>query len=131
MDMMEKVKQFIAAFASLTAVLYASGYLVEYAHDRMLGISVLKFTKEDLLISGGRFVLANLYELYTSFFPNFLFFLVFVVLVVFILKLEKANGDQLSGPYFLFLFLLLAGFLSGPVPYFMLPFGIADLLHGV
>ena len=36
--MMEKVKKFFTGLASITAFLYATGYIAEYAHARMLGI---------------------------------------------------------------------------------------------
>ncbi len=73
MDMIERAKNLFGALASVTALLYASGYIVETFHDKMLGITIVNPSKDAYLISGGEFFFSTLYAVfYTTLGSGFL-----------------------------------------------------------
>lgn len=124
--MMEKVKNLLAGLASLTAFLYAAGYIAEYAHARMLGIPMAQPLNEYYLISGGTFVVSTLIALYTTIFKHFYFFIVVFIIAGAFLHYEantpKKKVTKMSKTYIIILFISVLVFLFAAVPIFTSPF---------
>lgn len=127
--MIEKVKNFFAAMASTAVLLYAVGYMAEYSHARMLGISLVDPFRESYLMAGGTFILSTLYALYSTIFSYFLYLVPFVVLIAVFLLYEAADPPKgISKLYAAGVSLLTVVFLFVAIPVFTSPFGFRDLL---
>lgn len=128
--MIEKVKNFFTTMASAAVFLYVTGYMAEYAHAGMLGISLVEPFREYYLITGGTFILSTLYALYAVIFSYFPYLLPFVVVTVAILLYDLAlkPGAPVSRGYVVFMGLLAAGLLFVAVPVFTSPFAFSDFL---
>jgi len=127
--MIEKVKNFFAAMASTAVLLYAVGYMAEYSHAGMLGISLVDPLRESYLIAGGTFILSTLYALHSTIFSYFLYLVPFLVLIAVFLLYEAADPPKgISKLYAAGVFLLTLVLLFVAIPVFTSPFGFRDLL---
>lgn len=139
-SVIEKVKSIFAGLASLTVLLYAVGYITEYSHSRMLGISLVTPIKEYYLISGGTFIISTLYAIYSVILNIFLHFVWFLAIIVFFLwygaNSKKHNTTRSTIPgskwvpmvYHSLVFILTLSFLLVAIPVFTSTFGFTDLL---
>lgn len=127
--MIEKVKSFFTTMASTAVLLYTVGYMAEYSHSRMLGVSLVDPFREYYLISGGTFILSTLYALYSTIFSYFLTLVPFVLIIAAILLYEpaapKTRGSKI---YAALVFIVTLFFLFVAVPIFSSPFAFKDLL---
>lgn len=130
--MIQKVKNFFAGFASLAAFLYAAGYIAEYGHARLLGISMVAPPLDYYLIAGGRFIVSTLYALYTVLKTHFYYFLLFFIIIAAILRYEaaarKRYNPRQTGVYAVFVVLLTIIFLGAAIPLFTSTFTFSHLL---
>ncbi|MCK4762036.1 MAG: hypothetical protein KAW12_07545 [Candidatus Aminicenantes bacterium] len=130
--MVEKVKNFFAALASFAVFFYATGFLAEYAHDRMLGISMVEPAAESYLISGGKFVLSTLYALFSTIFSRFYYFIFFFILAAVFLHFEARAKEKkavaISKTYYTSVLVLTLIFLFFVIPLFTSPFAFSGLL---
>ncbi|MCP4217009.1 MAG: hypothetical protein GY765_20345 [bacterium] len=131
--MIEKVKNFIASLASLTALFYAAGYIAEQSHARMLGISVVHPAKDYYLVAGGQFFLSTLYALHSALKPGLFFFLIFPLFFGFVFLIFQYENDApgISGHpkkysvIIAFIFIILMLF---AIPRLTSPFVFSDFL---
>jgi len=79
--MIERVKNFFAGLASVTVLLYLTGYICEHSHAKMLGISIIAPSKDYYLIAGGKFFLSTLYALYSGLMPQWYLFFIFFIFI--------------------------------------------------
>jgi hypothetical protein len=129
--MIDKVKNFFAAMASLTVLLYATGYIADYSHATMLGISMVEPTKVYYLVSGGTFFLSTLYAIYATLVSHPLYFLLFFVIIAAIILYEayarKENITHIPKPYAVASFLTFI-FMFVTIHIFTSPFVFSDFL---
>ena len=127
--MIEKVKNFFAAMTSTAVLLYAVGYMAEYSHAGMLGISLVDPFRESYLITGGTFILSTLYALYSTIFSHFLYLVPFLIIIAVFLLYEAADPPKgISKVYAAGVFLLTLVFLLAAIPLFTSPFAFKDFL---
>ncbi|NIM18387.1 MAG: hypothetical protein GTO45_40925 [Candidatus Aminicenantes bacterium] len=131
----ETIKKFLeitAALASLTVLLYACGYIADYAHDRMLGISGFEPAAVYYLVSGGTFFISTLYALYSTIVSHFYYFLLFFVIIAAILLYEdyakKKNAAHLPKPYAAAASIVIFIYLFVVIPIFTSTFAFENLL---
>jgi hypothetical protein len=131
----ETIKKFLeitAALASLTVLLYAFGYIADYAHDRMLGISGFEPSSVYYLVSGGTFFISTLYALYSTIVSHFYYFLLFFVIIAAILLYEarakKKNAPHLPKPYAAAASIVIFIYLFVVIPIFTSTFAFENLL---
>ncbi len=130
--MIDKIKNTLAAAASLSALLYAAGYIAEKAHDKLLGISGVEGPMDHYLVVGGQFFISTLFALYSSVLsPHVYVFVIFLILSFIIISREKAKGGKRkrgSSPfYYVFIFFSII-FLLYAVRHFTSPFIFTDFL---
>lgn len=144
--MLDKIKNFFAAFASAGALLYAVGYISEYAHDRLLGLYLVEPENTYYLIKGGTFFIATLDTIFSTILrhPHF-FLLPLGAIVVINLAAGKSPGQKketgkeetaepapsscrLSIPRLVLLSLVTLLIMFIVIPIFTAPFSIRDLL---
>jgi len=130
--MLEKVKQFFAGIASATIVLYAVGYISEYAHARMLGITMVDPPTEYYLISGGTFFLSTLFNLYSALVSHcyylVLFLLVAAGLVYFDRYVQKSKRVSSQVLFIVLVLIIIVVYTTVVIPVFGTPLGFRDFL---
>lgn len=129
--MIERVKNFFAGLASVTALLYLTGYICEHAHAKMLGITIIAPTKDYYLIVGGKFLLSTLYALYSGLLPQWY---LFATLFIFILALRfyEAHAKKKDSYDLPVWYVVVAGVLAISlviaIQFFTRPFLFSDFL---
>ncbi len=130
--MIEQVKKFFTASVTLTAILYAIGYIVEQSHAGMLGISLVDPPADYYLTAGGQFFVSTLYALYSALLSHFIFvFVIFLVLTALILRYETDAGDSpatFPKIYGISAFILTFLLFFIAIPEFTCPFTFSDFL---
>ncbi len=130
--MLEKIKQFFAVIASVTIVLYAIGYIAEYAHAKMLGFAVGDLVREEYLISGGNFFLSTFMALYytlLNYWYYYVFFLLAAGVFIYFDRYEQSEGRLgLQAVYTLSIIIIIIVFLYTVIPIFIKPLGFQDFL---
>lgn len=94
LDAVKKFLEITAALASVTVLLYAAGYMADYAHDHMLGISGFQPDAVYYLVTGGTFFISTLYALYTTLVSHFYYFILFFLVIAAILLYEDYAGKK-------------------------------------
>ncbi len=104
--MIERVKQFFAAMASLTAFLYAAGYMAEFAHARLLGLSLVNVSPEAYLISGGGFIISTILSIYPTLvhYPVPVLLITLAIIILFIYETYRRAEPSRRGPRVYILF---------------------------
>lgn len=130
--MIDKIKNFFVSLASLGAFLYATGYIAEYSHARMLGIPMGQPFNEYYLFSGGAFILSTLYAIYSTIFSHFHYFLVLFIIVVAILQYDaytrKKNSAKPTKVYVASVFILTLILMFVVIPELTSPFAFSNFL---
>jgi hypothetical protein len=131
--MMEKIKQMLTVAASVTAMLYGTGYIAEFSHSRMLGISMVEPDNVYYLISGGTVYFKSIIAVYLSLVgPRAFIFILMIIVTVCLLfyenKLGTRNMKRLPKTYVISMFLLIVFLLVFAIPFFSSSMHIKKLL---
>lgn len=131
--MIDKIKQILTVLASATALLYGTGYIAEYAHARMLGISLVEPDNVYYLISGGTVFFKTLIALYDSLDGAWVFyFIVLGIGTAMFLHFEKKWGtntmNRLPKTYGIALVLIVSFLIIYAIPIFTASMDITNLL---
>lgn len=87
--MIDKLKKFFAGLFSITALLYATGYISEVSNGIMLGISsMIEPPRDYYLIAGGELFITTFLAIYTILLTHFFYFIPFFIIIAIIIQYE-------------------------------------------